>query len=112
MLHNQAMLRRPPAHRFVERKIRGSSDGSGLLTTLRVLVRTAFCLWCSLLPADATILWSDLGSTLVHDTGAGSSFLTGSAMDILGGAVKADDASSNVLYFKFRVDPLSDVSTE
>jgi ligand-binding sensor domain-containing protein/signal transduction histidine kinase len=62
--------------------------------------------------ARAVILWSDLGATLVHDTGAGSSFVTGSAMDILGGAVKADDSSSNTLYFKFRVDPLSDASTE
>jgi ligand-binding sensor domain-containing protein/signal transduction histidine kinase len=63
-------------------------------------------------PAHAVIVWSDLGATLAHDTGAGSSFLTGSAMDILGGAVKADDSSSNTLYFKFHVDPLSDVSTE
>ena len=33
-------------------------------------------------------------------------------MDILGGAVEADDTSSNTLYFKFQVDPLSDVTTE
>jgi ligand-binding sensor domain-containing protein/signal transduction histidine kinase len=72
----------------------------------------AIFLLVALSRGNAAILWSDLGSTLVHDTGAGSSFLTGSAMDILGGAVKADDSSSNVLYFKFRVDPLSDVSTE
>jgi signal transduction histidine kinase/ligand-binding sensor domain-containing protein len=62
--------------------------------------------------ANAGIVWSDLGATLVHDTGAGSSFLTGSAMDILGGAVRQDDASTNTLYFKFHVDPLSDVNTE
>jgi signal transduction histidine kinase/ligand-binding sensor domain-containing protein len=60
----------------------------------------------------AVILWSDLGATLVHDTGAGSSFLTGRAMDVLGGAVKADETSTNTLYFKFHVDPLSDVTTE
>ncbi|HET7626045.1 MAG TPA: hypothetical protein VFM25_12350, partial [Verrucomicrobiae bacterium] len=60
----------------------------------------------------ADILWSDLGATLVHDTGAGSSFLTGSAMDILGGAAREDDSSTNTLYFKFHVDPLSDVNTE
>ena len=52
----------------------------------------------------AAILWSDLGTTLVHDTGAG--------FDILGGAVKEDDTSTNTLYFKFHVDPLSDASTE
>lgn len=72
--------------------------------------------FCSMLlfatRGPGVILWSDLGSTLVHDTGAGSSFLTGSAMDILGGAVREDDTSTNVLYFKFHVDPLSDVSTE
>src|SRR5262245_17761747 len=64
------------------------------------------------LRTPAVILWSDLGATLAHDTGAGSSFLTGSAMDILGGAVKQDDTSTNTLYFKFHMDPLSDVNTE
>ncbi len=57
--------------------------------------------------ANATrgaVLWSDLGTTLVHDTGEG--------FDILGGAVKEDDTSTNTLYFKFHVDPLSDASTE
>jgi ligand-binding sensor domain-containing protein/signal transduction histidine kinase len=60
----------------------------------------------------ATILWSDLGATLVHESGSGSSFLTGSAMDILGGTVKRDENSSDTLYFKFHVDPLSDGNTE
>lgn len=55
-------------------------------------------------PARAVILWSDLGATLAHDSGPGT--------DILGGAVKQGDASTNTLYFKFHVDPLSDVSTE
>ena len=55
-------------------------------------------------PADAVVLWSDLGATLAHETGAGS--------DILGGALKRDDSSSDTLYFKFHVDPLSDVGTE
>lgn len=52
----------------------------------------------------AAVLWSDLGTTLVHNTGEG--------YDILGGAVKEDESSTNTLYFKFRVDPLSDASTE
>ncbi len=52
----------------------------------------------------AAVLWSDFGTTLAHNTGEG--------YDILGGAVKEDDASTNTLYFKFRVDPLSDASTE
>ncbi len=33
-------------------------------------------------------------------------------VDILGGAVKRDDSSTDVLYFKFHVDPLSDVASE
>jgi len=52
----------------------------------------------------ASILWSDLGTTLAFDTGAGK--------DILGGDLRRDDSSSDTLYFKFHVDPLSDVSTE
>ena len=55
-------------------------------------------------PANAVVLWSDLGATLVHETGDGS--------DILGGALKRDDSSNDTLYFKFHVDPLSDVGTE
>ena len=53
---------------------------------------------------QAAVLWSDFGTTLVHNTGEG--------YDILNGAVKEDDSSTNTLYFKFRVDPLSDASTE
>src|ERR1017187_2655165 len=55
-------------------------------------------------PVRAVVLWRDLGATLGHETGAGS--------DILGGALKRDDASTDTLYFKFHVDPLSDVGTE
>jgi ligand-binding sensor domain-containing protein/signal transduction histidine kinase len=54
--------------------------------------------------SHAVILWSDLGDTLAHDTGAGS--------DILAGAVKRDESSTGALYFKFHVDPHSDWSTE
>lgn len=54
--------------------------------------------------ARAVILWSDLGTTLAHDTQEG--------VDILGGAVRRDDTAADTLYFKFQVDPLSDVSTE
>src|SRR5215469_1226412 len=53
---------------------------------------------------SAVTLWSDLGATLVRDSGPGS--------DILGGAVQRDNTATDVLYFKFHVDPLSDVSTE
>jgi len=70
----------------------------------------AFCLLLILVACGgatlghAAVLWSDLSATLVYETGVGS--------DILGGAVKRDDASSDTLYFKFHVDPLSDTSTE
>jgi ligand-binding sensor domain-containing protein/signal transduction histidine kinase len=53
---------------------------------------------------QGVVLWSDFGTMLVHNTGQG--------YDILNGAVKEDDSSTNTLYFKFRVDPLSDASTE
>lgn len=56
------------------------------------------------LSTPAAVLWSDLGARVIHNTGDGS--------DILGGAVKRDDTASDVLYFKFRVDPLSDTQSE
>ena len=55
-------------------------------------------------PVAAEILWSDLGTTLAYDSHEG--------IDILGGTVRRDDTASDTLYFKFHVDPLSDVSTE
>ena len=54
--------------------------------------------------AQAEILWNHPGSILAHETGEGT--------DVLNGAVKRDDTSSGTLYFKFHVDPLSDVSME
>ena len=54
--------------------------------------------------AQAAILWSDAASRVTHATPAGS--------DILGGKVKRDDQASDVLYFKFHVDPLSDAANE
>ncbi|MGO8838288.1 MAG: sensor histidine kinase [Limisphaerales bacterium] len=55
-------------------------------------------------PARATILWQDPGARVVH--------LTGEGVDILGGKVKRDDKASDALYFKFHVDPISDVLSE
>ncbi len=69
---------------------------------------TMVLLWCVLFlmlrPAAAVTLWSDPGSTLVFNNGAGR--------DVLGGAVKRDDFSNDTLYFKFHIDPQSDSSTE
>ncbi len=52
----------------------------------------------------ADILWSDPASRVIHATPEGT--------DILGGKVKRDDKANDVLYFKFRVDPLSDPADE
>lgn len=57
------------------------------------------CTW-----AHGVTLWSNSGARVAHNTGEGS--------DILGGVIKRDDTSSDTLYFKFHVDPLSDVSAE
>jgi len=56
------------------------------------------------LPLRAAILWSLPGPVTVHENGAGQ--------DILGGAVKRTLRDSGALYFKFRVNPISDVSKE
>jgi signal transduction histidine kinase len=56
------------------------------------------------LPVGATVLWSDSGKVLIHENGAG--------MDILQGALRRGSTASDTLYFKFHVDPLSDVGTE
>jgi ligand-binding sensor domain-containing protein/signal transduction histidine kinase len=72
---------------------------------IRAILRSlALLLLAYAAQASAIVLWSDLGATLVHETEAGS--------DILGGALKRDDSSTDTLYFKFHVDPLSDVGTE
>ena len=56
------------------------------------------------LSARADILWSDPASRVIHATPDGT--------DILGGKVRRDDKASDVLYFKFHVDPLSDAANE
>ena len=56
------------------------------------------------LPTQATVLWSDEGARLTHNTGMGT--------DILGGAVKRSATNNDALYFKFHVDPLSDAASE
>src|SRR5450432_166921 len=55
-------------------------------------------------PAQATILWSDEAPRVVRNTGPGE--------DNLGGKVKRDGKTSDVLYFKFHVDPISDMALE
>jgi two-component sensor histidine kinase len=55
-------------------------------------------------PVHASIVWSLPGPVIAHENGAGA--------DILGGAVKRGPKDGGVLYFKFKVDPLTDVSKE
>jgi ligand-binding sensor domain-containing protein/signal transduction histidine kinase len=64
----------------------------------------ALVLWTFASSSYATLLWTDLGTTQVHETGAGN--------DILGGVLQRDDSSTDTLYFKFHVDPISDANTE
>jgi ligand-binding sensor domain-containing protein/signal transduction histidine kinase len=64
----------------------------------------AWIAWSLATPASAIILWNDPGTTLVHENGPGT--------DILGGAVRRDDSANDTLYFKFHIDPLSDMDTE
>lgn len=52
----------------------------------------------------ASTLWSDAGATMIFDSGEGR--------DLLDGALKRDDTSSDTLYFKFHINPLSDSTTE
>jgi signal transduction histidine kinase len=54
--------------------------------------------------SSAAILWRDNGGVLAHNTGPGQ--------DILRGALKRGDTAGDTIYFKFHVDPLSDVGTE
>jgi signal transduction histidine kinase/ligand-binding sensor domain-containing protein len=54
--------------------------------------------------AHAVVLWSDFDPITVNTNGPGT--------DLLGGAVKRDDAANDTLYFKFRVEPISDETTE
>ncbi len=64
----------------------------------------AFALFAWTDSCRAALLWSDLGATQVHETGPGT--------DILGGGLRRDNSSTDTLYFKFHVDPISDASTE
>ena len=75
--------------------------GNGCRLTLELLFLAMF-FWAD--SSRAVLLWSDLGSTQVHETGLGS--------DILEGGLQRNDSSTDTLYFKFHVDPMSDASTE
>ena len=75
------------------------SSKAGL--TFRLMFLLAFGLSSA---THAAILWSEKDARVVHATGDG--------VDILGGAAKRDNSASDTLYFKFHVNPLSDISSE
>src|ERR1022692_4214427 len=52
----------------------------------------------------AVLLWSDLGTAQLHETGPGTG--------IVGGGLRREDSATDKVYFKYHVDPLSDPSTE
>lgn len=52
----------------------------------------------------AATLWSQPGSTIAYDNGAGR--------NVLNGVLARDEASRDTLYFKMRITPLSDSGTE
>jgi ligand-binding sensor domain-containing protein/signal transduction histidine kinase len=54
--------------------------------------------------AQAVVLWGHYDTLAVNENGGGA--------DILGGAVKRDNTANDTLYFKFRVEPISDVTTK
>jgi len=61
--------------------------------------------WVALATAvPGEILWTDPDRRVIHETPVGD--------DILGGILERDDTASDALYFKFRVDPLSDAANE
>jgi signal transduction histidine kinase/ligand-binding sensor domain-containing protein len=84
----------------------GSAPVHKLLSTAERWTRIAcvLVLLRGVIASPGAVLWSDLGATLVQNNGAGE--------DILLGVVKRDDTASDILYFKFHVDPLSDIGTE
>lgn len=62
-------------------------------------------IWFALIHASGEILWRHPGTIHVRQSGSGA--------DILHGAVPPQTtSSSNTLYFKFRVDPISDAATK
>lgn len=70
-----------------------------------VPVLVAVCLHLLTFSARGTVLWSHPGTILACDNGDGT--------DILHGAIQPQESnSSSTLYFRFRVDPISDSATK
>ena len=89
-----------------DRRLSRETLGAGALSLRSCwLLLLVVWFWVALLAdSRAAALWSDLSPTLVRENGEGT--------DILNGALKRDDSSTETLYFRLHVDPLSDASTE
>ena len=68
------------------------------------LLTLTFWLVVAAFSASATVLYQETRKTLIHENGVG--------VDILHGSVQRGATASDTLYFKFHLDPLSDVGTE
>jgi Signal transduction histidine kinase len=68
--------------------------------TLLALLAWIASIWS----VQSAILWTDSAPRVIHETPAGP--------DLLAGKVKRDDSARDELFFKFHVDPLSDVASE
>ena len=55
-------------------------------------------------PSHAVVLWSSYNPVTINENGLGA--------DLLGGALKRNGDANSTLYFKFRVEPISDENTE
>jgi ligand-binding sensor domain-containing protein/signal transduction histidine kinase len=82
----------------------GAQHWTGNLKGAAWTLMLFLAVWWGAPAVRAGILWNDLGATSARETGA--------AGDVLGGVLKRDASSTDTLYFKFHVDPLSDASTE
>ena len=91
----------PPGAALVPR---GQAVHTGAMPRLLAIVALILAIMLFRSLAPARVLWSEPAERAVHHTNAG--------LDILGGAVKRTGTNSDVLYFKFHVDPVSDWKSE
>jgi ligand-binding sensor domain-containing protein/signal transduction histidine kinase len=71
-----------------------------IFVNIAILATLVICVF----QAHAVVLWSSFDPVSVITNGPGA--------DLLGGAAKRDETANDTLYFKFRVEPVSDQTTE
>jgi len=75
-----------------------------LTAIAKTLCLPALLLTLSPFSSPGAVLWSDPAARVIHKSTTG--------VDLLGGILRRDDSSGDTLYFKFRINPLSDVASE